>query len=481
MSPAVVSRPGRAVVWFRRDLRVHDHPALVDALAHAGGVVPLFVLDDRLLAGRWSSPNRAWFMLESLHLLAAELERRGSRLHLRRGAPEVVVPAFAREIEADDVYVSRDHAPYGRRRDRTVAEGLEAEGRALHARRGAVVHEPDDVLTANGRPYVVFTPYRRAWEARPRRAILPAPGRIPVPSGLQADPGQVPTLADLGLPAPTADLALVPRPGETAARSRLERWLSAGGVDGYAASRDRLGVEGTSRLSQDLRFGLLSPLEVVERAAGESAGRRAFVSEICWRDFYAQVLWHHPQVLRHAFQPRYESVPWQDDPAAIQAWREGRTGYPVVDAGMRELRATGYMHNRARMIVASFLAKDLLVDWRVGEQAFMELLVDGDPASNNGGWQWAASTGTDAAPYFRIFNPVTQGVRFDPDGVYVRRWVPELRAVPAELVHAPWRMSPAEQAAAGCRIGVDYPAPIVDHGLARDRALAAYDAARSSE
>lgn len=478
-SPSSSLTSGPAVIWFRRDLRVHDHPALTASLAHESGIVPLFVLDERLLRGRWPSPNRVWFMLESLRALAAELDRLGSRLHVRSGRPEDIVPAFVREVGATDLYLTRDHTPYGRRRDRAVAEALSAAGARLHARRGLTVHEPDEVLTTDGRPFVVFTPYRRAWEARPRRDVLPAPRRVPLPSGHGLDPGAVPDPADLGFPPPTADLAQVPEPGETAARARLDGWLSSGRVDDYAEARNIPAIGGTSRLSQDLRFGTLSALEVAERSGGDSDGRRTFVSEVCWRDFYAQVLWHHPRVVRGAFQRRYDAVPWREDPPAAAAWREGRTGYPIVDAGMRELLATGYMHNRARMIVASFLAKDLLIDWRAGERHFMEHLIDGDLASNNGGWQWAASTGTDAAPYFRIFNPVTQGSRFDPDGTYVRRWVPELRGVPAGRIHAPWEMTPGEQAASGCRIGIDYPAPIVDHREARTRALEAYGLARA--
>jgi deoxyribodipyrimidine photo-lyase len=252
-------------------------------------------------------------------------------------------------------------------------------------------------------------------------------------------------------------------------------------VEGYAASRTRLGVEGSSRLSQDLRFGLLSPLEVAERAAGDGDGRRAFMGELAWREFYAHVLWHHPRVAREPFQGVYAGLPVRDDAADFHAWAEGRTGYPVVDAAMRQLRASGFVHNRARMIAASFLAKHLLLDYRLGEAEFMGHLTDGDLASNNGGWQWTAGTGTDPQPYFRVFNPTLQGARFDPDGAYVRRWVPELRGVPADVVHEPWTMPPAAQAAAGCRIGVDYPRPIVDHTEARGRALAAYGGARASQ
>ncbi len=271
---------------------------------------------------------------------------------------------------------------------------------------------------------------------------------------------------------------LLPTPGEAAARARLERWLDRG-IDGYSASRDRLDLEtGTSRLSADLRFGLVSPLEVVERAIGAGDGRRTFVNEIVWREFYAHVLFHHPAVRQQAFRATFDDVAWSGDADGLAAWQSGRTGVPIVDAAMRQLAGSGWMHNRARMIAASFLTKDLLVDWREGEAHFMRHLVDGDVASNNGGWQWSASTGTDAQPWFRIFNPVTQGRRHDPDGAYVRRWVPELAGVPTARIHAPWEMTAAEQAAAGCRIGIDYPAPIVDHAAARTRALTAYDAAR---
>jgi deoxyribodipyrimidine photo-lyase len=283
---------------------------------------------------------------------------------------------------------------------------------------------------------------------------------------------------DLG--GPSADPALIPAPGEDAARARLAAWVEAG-IERYADRRDRLDAdEGTSRLSQDLRWGLLSPVEVLERAAGPGEGRRLFVGEVAWREFYAHVLWHHPRVLRGPFQAAFAGLPWRDDPGAVDAWREGRTGYPVVDAAMRQLRSSGFVHNRARMIAASFLAKHLLVDWRIGEAEFMRHLTDGDAASNNGGWQWTASTGTDPQPYFRVFNPILQGRRFDPDGAYVRRWIPELRGIAGAAVHEPWLLDAAAQTAAGVRIGTDYPAPIVEHAAARQRALAAYGATKAA-
>jgi deoxyribodipyrimidine photo-lyase len=475
-----------AIVWFRRDLRLHDHPALTTALAAHPTILPLFVIDDGLLAGRWPAPNRLWFMIGSLRVLAAELEARGGRLVIRRGRPAEVLARLAQETGARDVYVSRDHSPYGRRRDRAVATALAALGAELHAKRGNLVHEPDAITTRDGRPFVVYSPFRRAWERLEPRRPLAAPDRIATPAdladGSPLDPGRIPDLTELGLAVPTADPTHLPQPGERAARARLARWVAEGAdrLDGYASRRDLLGVDGTSRLSADLRWGTLSPTEVLVRTARDGDGARVYASELTWREFYAHVLWHEPRVTTESFARAYDALPWRADIEDIEAWRIGRTGVPVVDAAMRQLRTTGWMHNRARMIAASFLTKDLLVDWRVGERHFMEHLVDGDLASNNGGWQWTASTGTDPQPYFRIFNPISQGRRFDPDGAYVRRWVPELAAVPLGRLHEPWTMTPAEQGAAGCRIGIDYPAPIVDHAAARARALDAYAAARGS-
>jgi len=463
-----------AIVWFRRDLRIHDHPALVAAIEGADTVIPVFVFDETLLGGRRPAPNRVWFMRESVVALSRSLAKRGASLRVLRGRPAEVIPAFAREAGATGVYVTRDATPYGRARDRDVAARLEALGASLHAERGLYVHEPDEVLTRDGRPFAVYGAFRRAWDALPRRVPLGAPDRVPGRTG-RAEPDPVPEV-----PAPTADPALIPVPGETAARARLARWVK-GGLDRYADARNQPDAEGTSRLSQDLRWGLLSPAEVVDRAAGAGNDRRVFGGELAWREFYAHVLWHHPRVLREPFRAELAGLETRDDPEAFEAWRTGRTGYPLVDAAMRQLRASGFVHNRARMIAASFLTKHLLLDYRLGEAEFMRHLTDGDPASNNGGWQWTASVGTDPQPWFRVFNPILQGRRFDPDGAYVRRWVPELRSVPADAIHEPWTMDAAAQVTTGCRIGVDYPAPIVDHAWARERALAAFAAARAAD
>ncbi|MCE7871514.1 hypothetical protein DYH09_14200 [bacterium CPR1] len=292
--------------------------------------------------------------------------------------------------------------------------------------------------------------------------MLAAPTRLKGPDGWPAsDP----------LP-PSRPLSQLLEAGETAARRRLEKFVRDA-VEDYAARRDLPGCPGTSRLSQDLRWGLLSPLEVVERCESSAT----YVSELCWRDFYYHILWHHPRVTRQAFRQALDQVAWEGPSEHLAAWKDGRTGYPIVDAAMRELKATGWMHNRARMIVASFLTKDLLIDWREGERHFMDYLVDGDLAANNGGWQWAASTGTDPQPYFRIFNPVLQGQKFDPEGEYVRKWVSELARVPRKFIHEPHKMPPGLQEMVGCRIGREYPAPIVDHAQARDLALRAYERA----
>lgn len=309
------------------------------------------------------------------------------------------------------------------------------------------------------------------------RDVLDAPSGLPAVA--EAIWGDMPSLTELGIQAP--ELIGPPEPGEGAARARLEAWLRSDEVDEYAGARDRLDAAGTSRLSQDLRWGLLSPLEVIARCGEATVGRRKFVEEMIWREFYYHVLWHHPRLVQEPFQRQYAGLRWDDDDERLRAWEEGRTGYPVVDAAMRQLVATGWMHNRARMIVASFLTKDLLLDWRLGERFFMRHLLDGDLANNNGGWQWAGSTGTDPQPYFRIFNPVLQGKRFDPEGAYVRRWVAELRQVPVRYIHEPWMMPDDVQQESECRIGREYPARIIEHRVMRERALAMYAAARDGE
>ena len=456
--------PSTAIVWYRRDLRLHDHPALAHALTSFERVVPLYVVDDALMSGRRASANRAWFLRHALDALDTELRSRASRLIVLRGDPRSVVPAFATEIRAEGIVVSRDYGPYGRARDAGVEAAARAAGIRFEAGRGLLVHEPSVVTSNEGGAYAVFSPFHRRGEALPVRPVLPAPEAIPSLARLRAPSGATPAEV-LGDPRPTAEPAFLLEPGEPAARRRLDAWSTSGALREYDIARDRLAADGTSRLSQDLRWGTLSPVEVLTRCVGPGAGPLRFRSELAWRDFYAHLLFREPRVARESFRRELDGVAWETDQNVIDAWRAGRTGYPIVDAAMRQLRATGWMHNRARMIVASFLTKHLGVDWRIGEAHFMEHLVDGDPASNNGGWQWAASTGTDPQPYFRIFNPTLQGRRHDPDGDYVRRWVPELAGIPGGDVH-----DPPDGA---------YLPRIVDHASARARALAAYAERRS--
>ncbi len=454
--------PSTAIVWLRRDLRLHDHPPLAAALAAHERVVPVFVLDPRLLNGRFASAPRTAFLLGCLRELDAALRERGSALAIRHGAPERELPALAHAIEARAVYWASDATPYALARDRRVRAALAACGVEAIPGAGTFVADVGRPRTSTGRPFTVFTPFHRAWGALERRPVHRAPAKLPpLPRGL--DRGRIPSLADLGLAAADALAEPAALPGESAARAALARWL-ASDLAAYGERHDRL-AGGTSRLSPHLRFGTLSARELEERARRHGgAGAAAFARQLAWRDFYAHVLLHHPGNRLHEHQPRMRALAWDEDPALLAAWQEGRTGYPLVDAGMRELRASGWMHNRARLVVGSFLTKDLQLDWRAGEAWFMRLLLDGDVAQNNGNWQWIASVGVDPAPAFRrLLNPGLQQRRHDPEGEYVRRWVPELRQVPDALLAEPWRMSPEQQAQAGCAIGGDYPAPVVDH------------------
>ncbi|HEX5146642.1 MAG TPA: deoxyribodipyrimidine photo-lyase, partial [Conexibacter sp.] len=394
---------------------------------------------------------------------------------LRHGAPERELPALAAEAGADAVHWASDATPYALARDRRVREALRAAGVEAVPGPGNFVADVGRPRTTGGRPFIVFTPFHRAWSALERRPVHRAPAQLPpLPRGLER--GAVPRLRELGLDGDELHESAV-APGETAAREALARWLASGLAD-YGDRHDRL-AGGTSQLSPHLRFGTLSPRETEQRARRHGgAGAQAFIRQLAWRDFYAHVLLHHPgnRLLEH--QERMRGLSWDDDAQLLAAWEEGRTGYPLVDAGMRQLRASGWMHNRARLVVGSFLTKDLQLDWRAGEAWFMRWLLDGDVAQNNGNWQWIASVGVDPAPAFRrLLNPTLQQRRHDPDGAYVRRWVPELRGVPDALIAEPWRMSERQQADAGCAIGRDYPAPIVDHAVERRRALDRYRAA----
>ena len=480
------------ILWFRRDLRLADHPALVAAAAAAkergASLLPLFIWEPGLVAGPRASANRTWYLRQSLAELGASLRALGSDLIELQGPAASALPQLIAELRAAggvgdiDLFMTRDHTPFARKRDRAVAELLTPLGVQVHAKRGLVVVEPEELLTGGGTPYGVYTPYFRRWlEQIDASTPLSAPKTLPpLPTPTPASTVDQAFLDEHAVP--TAQIDQLPVPGERAARAHADAWRKA--VGEYAKRRNTLADSaGTSRLSAALHIGLLSPRELVARQLplppereGERSGERLWVSQIAWRDFYTQVLWHAPHAARSAWRPSYDAIKWSSDASLLAAWKSGATGYPVVDAAMRQLAATGFMHNRARMIAASFLTKDLLIDWREGEAHFLRHLVDGDIAANNGGWQWCAGSGTDAQPYFRIFNPVTQAGNFDPDGAYVRRWVPELAALSAPAIHAPWAHEKS-LIAAGIELGRDYPHPIVDHAEARQRTLDAYSAA----
>ncbi|HAJ34446.1 MAG TPA: deoxyribodipyrimidine photo-lyase [Chloroflexi bacterium] len=469
-----------AVWWIRRDLRLTDNQALTAALKHAERVIPLFVLDPGLLQSRYVGEKRLAFMLGGLRSLATEIAARGGRLIVRSGSPVQAVADVCAACKAEAVYAERDFSPYAVTRDANVAAALSAP---LVLTAGVTIRPPDQVRKDDGTPYTVYTPYSRRWRALPpivRSEILPAPREL----------CDEPHLPSAPLPVQPSQPKSTPFPsGEGEAKARLSAFIKGENapIYTYSEQRNRPDLEGTSGLSPYLRFGMISPrlaalaaYTAIENAPNAAARASAdtWLSELIWRDFYFAILHHFPHVRRGAFRSEFDAVAWDKDETLYTTWCAGQTGYPFIDAAMRQLIAIGWMHNRARMAVASFLVKDLLIDWRWGERWFMQMLIDGDPAANNGGWQWSAGTGTDAAPYFRIFNPVAQGQKFDPTGAYVRRWVPELRTVPDNFIHEPWRMARSDQLRAGCIIGRDYPAPIVDHAQARARVLAAYKAVK---
>ena len=463
-----------AIHWFRSDLRIGDNTAFAAACRRADMLVPVFVLDDALLESHREAHPRLRFLYSCLDDLAAELESAGSKLIVVRGAPRHRLPALARAWKASLVTWNRDYGPYAKRRDRAVRDALEWDGVEVCTYKDRVVFEGDEIRTARGEAYTVYTPYRRTWWSRYREAPPDSPPRPRIPPCIATAPTDPPPLPG---PDVRADTTMIPRGGAGSARGRLDAFLG-GAAHRYHVDRNLPAVAGTSKLSPYLRFGAISIRECVraglalaEAEPGAERGVMTWLDELVWREFHHAILDTHPQVLVGAFRAAYDALEWDDDADRLQAWQAGMTGYPIVDAGMRELAATGWMHNRARMIVASFLTKDLHIDWRAGERWFMRRLVDGEPASNNGGWQWAASTGTDAQPYFRIFNPTLQGERFDPAGEYVRRWIPELEGLSGKAIHRPWAGPPESRA---------YPAPIIDHRRERLVALARYRAVRDA-
>ncbi len=457
----------RIVWWARRDLRLTDNLTLHSALRDAASVIPVFILDPKLWQSRKLAPARRQFLCDALADLDAQLRERGARLIVREGEPARELERVVNETQADAVYFHRDFTPFARQRDARVIAALAKLGARVETFDDNYLAAPEQIAKDDGAPYVVFTRFRLRFEERVG---------LPMRFSARGDFGVPPEIASNDLPRVTRD-PRVARGGETVGAKLARAFVRRDdGLRAYAATRNDLARDATSHLSPHLHFGTVSVRELVRAARAADAGQpgKAWLDELVWREFYMHVLYHFPHAARGAFKREYAALPWENDRATFAAWCEGLTGYPVVDAALRQLNETGWMHNRARMIVASFLTKDLLIDWRWGEKYFLQNLVDGDVAANNGGWQWAASTGTDAQPFFRIFNPVLQGARFDASGAYVRRWLPELGRVPTKYLHAPWTMPADIARQAGITLGKTYPAPMVEHALQRERALRLY-------
>ncbi|MBM3342009.1 MAG: deoxyribodipyrimidine photo-lyase [Betaproteobacteria bacterium] len=469
-----------ALFWFRRDLRLTDNAGLYHALKQSQRVSCVFVFDREILDALPDKANRrVEFIRESLVEIERMLRRHGSALTVLQGRPVVEIPALATRLKATAVFANHDYGPDAARRDQAVSAELTQIGVTFSTFKDQVVFERDEVLTQNGAPFSVFTPYKNAWLKRLTAGDLQgyaSEKHLDKLAPMAA--AEVPGLHHIGFK-PTGLKALGIVAGATAAARLFDDFLTR--IERYRETRNFPAVKGPSYLSVHLRFGTIS-IRTLARAAWERGGYGAqtWLNELVWRDFYFMILHHHPRVVTEAFRPAFNDLPFTNDPSRFAAWCEARTGYPLVDAAMRQLNQTGYMHNRLRMITASFLVKDLHIDWRWGERYFARHLNDYDLAANNGGWQWAASTGCDAQPYFRIFNPVTQSEKFDPGGKFIRRYVPELAAVSDKFIHAPWLMSAAEQKRTGVVAGRDYPKPIVDHAQARQVALDLYGAAKAA-
>lgn len=465
-----------AVVWFRRDLRMNDNPALA-AASSAPRMVPVFCFEDALWKGRHASLNRNAYLLASLRELDRSLRRAGSRLHYRSGDPARELTALAEECGAATVHVNRDHTAHARARDQRVERALAGSGIALVGHPGVSCAEIAAITTGAGQPYRVFTPFYEAWARAGRRDLAKRPRKLHSPS---VPAGRPPSAERLGVDGKAKRIAEDSGPGEAAARRLLRRTIAR--ADEYHRVRDDAGADGTTHLSPALHFGTISAREL-ELGLLELRTRGALElrRQLAWRDFWLGVIRSCPSNRDQEHDARMRGMRWRRSGRDLEAWERGQTGVPWIDAGMRQLLAQGWMHNRVRMAVASYLTKNLLIDWRKGEAHFMRHLLDGDEAQNNGNWQWAASVGADAQPYFRVFNPVRQQQRFDPQGTYVRRWVPELAALPDPYLAAPWEAPEDVQADARCVVGVDYPEPLVDLKDSREEAIARFRAHRDRQ
>jgi deoxyribodipyrimidine photo-lyase len=444
-----------SIWWIRRDLRLTDNLALHSAL-QTGSVIPTFVVDP---AFESQSTRRKNFLYAGLNELDKELRKRNSYLVILKGKPVEALRKLFDETKSEAIYAEEDFTPYARKRDAFIKKIL-----PLTLIHGQAVHHPKQVLKQDGRPYTVYTPYSKVWKVQYKKInLIPAPEKIDTPAGIKSE--SIPNFeSSKHFPA-----------GELEAQTRLEEFLHKK-IYSYANDRNRMDVDGTSSLSPYLRFGMLGLRQTVSAAKQAEAQARSaeakrnaeiWLNELIWREFYIQILYHFPHVAKESFNPALKNIPWRNNVEEFEKWKDGKTGVPIVDAAMRQLKSIGWMHNRARMIVASFLVKDLLIDWRWGEAWFMENLLDGDLAANNGGWQWTAGTGTDAAPYFRIFNPVLQSVKFDPHGDYIRKWIPELKDVNEKEIHTPWEYE--------IKISGYPEQPIVDREIVKERTLKAYN------
>ena len=466
-----------SIVWFRQDLRLADNPALCMAAERGQPILPVYILDEEA-PGPWAPGGAArWWLHGSLTALAKDLEAAGLPLILRRGPAGPTIEGLVEETGAGAVYWNRCYEPFAIERDEGIMAALRERGCSVESANASLLFEPWTVKTKSGGPFKVFTPF---WKALLNAEEPPAP--LAVPKNL--------TAAEAVGSNPLDDWRLLPSapdwagglramwtPGEAGARAKVESFIATN-LAGYEKGRDRPGLAATSRLSPHLHWGEVSPRQIwhavrhgVGRGANSDGPALAYLRELGWREFSYHLLYHWPDLPERPWKRDFDNFAWADDEPALEAWAQGRTGYPIVDAGMRELWATGWMHNRVRMIVASFLVKDLLVPWQQGAAWFWDTLVDADLANNSASWQWVSGCGADAAPFFRIFNPVLQGQKFDPDGAYVRRWVPEIARLPDSLLHKPWEAPTETLAAAGIRLGETYPRPVIDHGEARQRAL----------